>query len=361
MGRLFLASVSPPGEGFIGPKGGLGLSPGSESVRKLMEQRWRSLFGEDAGVLRVRMNEDRSFFIQYMPSNVGETFELFGPMPEGHVLFQDLLGEYRTLQGICEPLGIRSPKALALLKSTAPPLPWSTTQKAKQFLSEQFLAQLPPERHSVSIKVDPSYHPVTDLDSGLLFRQFRGAVRPQDLYDLALAGDWGKVRKFYESTEDYPELMMNYLAKTGGQFIQNGIILGQLYYDYQNITTAGEVCDTDRIIVAPSVNPELALKHTSQLRQDEKTFNLDIMNSYNERLTVMAPNDLVTAKSLVEQSYYLWDAALRCVDIGRRAVDGTSSPGTVLSENEIDTLRQKFCRDIASNVGERGRRVIQTA
>ncbi len=353
MGRACFTPL--PYKRFLAAKGSLGRSPGSDSILKLQGERWRQLFGHGAGSLRVPVDEEVSFDAMYRFRDNGNEVEINEVYPEGYSNFSDLIHEYRLSRTVYEPLNIRSPLALALLRRRQD-LPWSEEQEAKQYLNERFRTQLSLDKREVDIKED--YKPRLDLDSGLLFRLFRSAVRPQDFYDLAIAGNFEKLHAAESSVEGYPLSLLHNLAITSGKLIQNGIIHGQLYYDYQNITLAGELCDMDGTVIAPSVNPDLARRVTSALQHDDNQFGTQRIQKYQEMLHNIAPNSLSEAKSLIEQTYYLWDASLRCVDFSRRT---TNAPGTVLSSAEIDELRRTFVTTMVNELGVKGREVAATA
>lgn len=122
------------------------------------------------------------------------------------------------------------------------------------------------------------------------------------------------------------------------------------------------MCDLDDTIVAAPINPELAAKALSaQTRGEERCGITGAAEQHEQRQRQVAPDGVTSAKSVVEQAYYLWNAALRSIDIAYRAPEHRDSPGSVLTTPQIEAMRRHFIEAMARNLDERGQKVARMA
>lgn len=371
MGRACFAPVQHDSD-IVATKGALGRSPGSDSIQRLQNIHWRSLLGENAGWTALEIKDDLDFMILHRPGDsetdpsalqeeASPPTMLMFAAPVGYASFKQLLREYRTLEQLIEPANIPTSRALALLRREIS-LPWRTEQEAKQYLADLFREKQ--QLAGAELQEFFDYTPSARLDSGLLFRSFKTAVRPQDHYDRAIEGKWGDVHNALSASLYSSENLLRSLASAAGKLMEQGIVHGQLFYDYQNITTAGEVCDVELAVVAPSVNPALAKRFTTQLSQDDDRFGVKIVDHYNTNIQRIAPDSRSAGRSLLEQGYYLFDTVVRSMDIEQRASGGPSEydrPGTVLNASQIHELRQRFTSEMVDSLRERGRHILSAA
>lgn len=371
MGRMCFTPLLADDTAVLAAKGAVGRSPGAESVGRLQTEHRRSLLGDVAGWEIIDVTDEVAFMILYQPSQryadqskkVGAPVpELTYAMPAGYAPFKQLFREYCTTS-LFKGIGIRVPAVPALLRREIS-LPWSTGADAKAFLTAAFAKRQGLARAGVIPQEAPTYSPSARLDTGFLFRRFESAVRPQDHYDKAIEGEWNQVRAALDAAPYSAEDLLSHFAAAAGKLAENGIIHGQIFYDYQNLTTAGELCDLEVAVVAPSANPALARQFTAGLQQGELRLGISLMDHYNSNLERVAPDAKATGRSLLEQAYYLFDATVRGIDIARRAFGRATDrdvPGTVLDSVYIDELRRRFVTEMASNMSDHGRDLLALA
>jgi hypothetical protein len=371
MGRACFRSI-----GHLGCVLGKGVGPGqgSEDMRALLDRLWRSLSdGDGGGCIRLDGPEFYPFLAQYYRYDNTRQYRVFDPRPEGLSIFGAIVREYVTSIEVYESVQIASPIAVSVLRHHLP-CPWGdghSVDAAKDFVAESFtgvVSRVDADTADYAVCVDKMTYP--DLDAGVLIRTARTPVRLQNIYDLAVAGEWAEVsdmmRNVFAELE-VPEdawvgVLCDTLGATAGQLLEHNIIHGQIDSHYQNLTAAGELCDFDSTVVAPWGCGQSSIDLCGKLSDMDGEFGLEMSSFYREDIELFAPTPEVAACNLVEQAYALWSASLRAADIlARLTLGGTSAHGTVLDGHAIAAHLSRFIDAMNVRVGQCGRQTLRAA
>lgn len=351
-----------PNGKFISVKGDLGPSPGSNSFKSLHERRFRYSRNGKAWVNRIPMTAElgENYFVTFEASGEDPGIKMVNgqhPFMEAHSPFAGLLRE-AAMSRTWETLGIRSPRASTLMRRTVE-LPWSSETDAKQAMEQNWRKQN--QQVPAGIIVDRDFKPWLTRDTGLLVREFDSAARPQDYYDMAIRGQWGKLGNIADPLRRHSLYMTKQFATAAAMLMNNGIAHNQLNYDRQNITMAGEICDLDGTVILPMFNPELAGQFEDELKRLEDQQGVSLLSQYNEDLVAVAPDEVSGAKTLMEQVWILADDAAFFEDLADRTCSGDAGPGCSISSETVKWVAGRFINQFIGQLTDRGKHITRIA
>jgi hypothetical protein len=287
---------------------------------------------------------------------------------------EECIREFVASKHIYDELGIAAVRSLALLRHDTG-LSWAigVDQPTQCDLLQDGFRELLSNSDAVYRGFEvatPKAHFVSG-NGALLVRCAAADVRLQDVYIQALRGQWGELRQAFtewgclsgDRRLDRTDGIIDVLADSAARMMNSGVVHGQLHHHLQNVCVpSGELCDFDFTIVSPYHAAEFARIARSTLDQYGRRFQVDAVDAFDGLTRFMTPSRTAAAATLLEQSFSLRNFGMRFIDLVERvARGGTTTPGTVLTPDELDLLELRFARRMAAGLDEVGRSVIAEA
>jgi hypothetical protein len=386
MGRSCYREVA--GRRYLVAKG-IGPSPGSEAMRRLLDGALARRAGGLGGCLRLDTRTHYPLLVQFLRR--GDVWDVISPRPEGFSMFSLLYREAESAV-VFRHLGVPALSPLLLLRDrTDPPWPGRGRSGLQDYLARHLPQAIP--RHlngggggpaSRLRFLDLAY---ADLDGGVLIRSARSPYRVANLHSAALEGDRDSLRAlgshmaaqlpcraaFPGGAEELGLEFASRLARTAARLFCEGALHGQLHLHYQNVTLAGELADFDgavflrarpgRVENVPFADaPRTAVydSHRRQMESAEERGDVSIAAGLSDDYQEYAgadydpPDRPRLAASLLRQIYDCYTQASRAADLLVRAyVPVVQRAGAALSPGGLDAVRNRFARSCAGELARR--------
>jgi hypothetical protein len=352
-----------------------GIGANATAIR--MSDHWDMKFrtsGVAGEVQSVRVDDDSPFPVSAIAlfDHAGGEVALCDAVVIGLSVLSDVVSEYELSKVAYENLGIVAVRSVAMMSHDVQ-LSWTAdldVVRSKMLLRARFRQALRDVGHALA--ETEALHLVSLPEhadkGGLLVRIGQGEARLQDLLFMALREEWGELRLLFErwrclvdgrrSGQEFA--LVDALARTSAQMLNNGVVHGQLFWHLQNINIPyGELCDFDHTVISAHHNPQLAKAAREALERRDQQLGTESALRFDAMSVRFCASPQDAASALVEQSFFLLSAALRFVDLLERSVlGGTARSGAALDKAEMDSLRQRFREVMVSNLTPAGRQTV---
>ena len=232
---------------------GIGPSPGSEWMRKLIDQNARESHGGDGGCLRLTTGTPYPLLVPF--GRLHGAWRVHSARPEGMARFALCLLE-AEVASVYQRMKVPVAQPLFVSRNRTCP-PWDAGNSASMSrylrailpLAIQDHLELPEIVETSSIVVGRQVY--AHLDAGVLARRVRSPYRISNVCQAVIDRDGESLSRLAHHlrqigrTDASGESIVARLARTAGMLFCEGAIHGQLHIHHQDITLAGELADLD--------------------------------------------------------------------------------------------------------------------